>query len=1007
MSITFIEPRWLWLLALIPPLLAIGVLGGRAQSPRRLWTSLALRFLILTSLILALAGIQLRWQSDVLTTVFVLDYSESLPASERAFGEQYIREAIAARPKGIDGNAADQAAIVIFGRDALVERLPSDLQDVAQIASVPDPTRTDLASALQLAQAILPAEGARRIVLLSDGRQNIGQAVQQAELAASAGIEMLYVPLGSPQAEAEVLVDSLTAPAEVRAGQKFSLRVVIESNAALGADLQIFEENQLIHSQAVQLQPGRNEFSVPIEASSGQGGGSFRRFRAVAIPEADTRLQNNEAGAFTVVYGPPAILLVEGQPGEAADLAAALEAANMQTATVSPSEMPTRLSELAGYEVVVLANVPAKNLPPGMQETLQVYVRDLGKGLLMLGGPDSFGAGGYLRSPLEETLPVSMEVRDKELQSNLALVLAVDKSGSMGRCHCDNPDLNQSYTRMESGQPKTDIAKEAIMRASGALGSQDYLGVVTFDSQPRWALELGPLADQLSLEQAISSFQAEGQTNLQAGVQEAYKALQNVEARRKHIILMTDGWVRTGDLTALAQQMEAEGITLSIVAAGGGSAQYLSSLAAIAGGQYYPAVSSLSVPDIFLKETIKSAGKYIIEEPFYPLPAMPGPVFTGIGTNNLPYLLGYNGTTPKNTARTDLITPRGDPLLSSWQYGLGRSAAWTSDMKGQWAAPWIGWDQYPQFAAQLVGSLLPTPKSPGLDARASLTAGQAIIDLQAMDEAGQPLNGLTGSARLVGPDEQAMDAELVQVGAGQYQATADLSQPGAYLVRLGVNQGDQSLGQAALGLVVPYSPEYRLSGIDRALLSLLSITSRGNAQPAEGETNPGEITPANPAAAFERSIYLTKLSSAKEISWYLLLFAVLLFPLDVAVRRLLINREDLRQAWRWSLARLPGRHAEAAPAPRVMGQLFEARDRARRRDRETDRSPSPTIPEQPSGEDRAAPSPAPPPDAPTPAVKAPPTPSEPSAAAPPPATPDSSGDSLARLREAKKRARRN
>ncbi len=202
----------------------------------------------------------------------------------------------------------------------------------------------------------------------------------------------------------------------------------------------------------------------------------------------------------------------------------------------------------------------------------------------------------------------------------------------MGRCHCDNPDLNQTYTPQQTGQAKVDIAKSAIMSAAEALGPEDYLGVVTFDSQARWALTVqkGASDNPAMLENAIGSFSAEGQTNLTSGIEAAFDALKDVNAKRKHIILMTDGWVRTGDIDPLVKQMHDQGVTISIVAAGEGSALYLKQLAIDGGGSYYPAVDMMSVPSIFLKETIKSVGQYIIEEPFYPIPGDPSPALNGI-----------------------------------------------------------------------------------------------------------------------------------------------------------------------------------------------------------------------------------------------------------------------------------------------------------------------------------------------------------------------------------------
>ncbi len=918
MRLSFIYPQFLWLLLLLPLTAWIAWLG-KSRATRRFYFSLAARLLLLLLIILPLSGVQLRLRTAGLTSVFVLDVSDSIPPGERQRGEDFIRQAIDAMPAG------DRAAIVLFGKDALVERLASDLPLLNQLSSIPISSGTDIASALQLAQAIFPAEGARRLVLFSDGRQNLGQALEQAELAAASQIELLYFAMGGPQGENEALVERLEAPADVRQGEDYTLTAVIRSSLAQQAALRVFADGELIHSQELNLQAGENRVQIQVNGSQAQAG--FRRFSAQVIPDNDTRLQNNQASAFTVVYGPPSILVVEGSPAEGDNLVAALQAAEMQVQRTAPGQMPASLSELAAFDAVILVNVHAKSLPDSAMQALPLFVKDLGKGLLMTGGEDSYGAGGYLRTPLEAALPVDMDVRNRDLQANLALVLAVDKSGSMGRCHCDNPDLNQTYTRAEVGQPKVDIAKEAIMRAASALGEQDFLGVVAFDTAARWVVELAQWVDPFTLEQSIGSFTAAGQTNLASGVQAAYESLQNVDAKRRHVILMTDGWIHAGELTNLAQKMNAEGITLSVIAAGEGSATYLQSLAVAGGGRYYPAADILSVPDIFLKETVQSVGEYIVEDPFYPLAGSPSPLLQGLDPAALPALLGYNGATAKQTARLDLLTPRGDPLLATWQYGLGRAAAWTSDVKGQWASEWLAWEGFPRFSAQLVSSLLPAPRVEGLEASAALQEGKLSVRLQALGTDGRPLNFVVAQATVVDPDLQTVQLELRQTGPGQYEALSEADLPGVYLVRLGANDGDRSLGQITLGAVVPYSPEYLSSGADRGLLEELARRTGG-----------GEIL--EPLNAFLHN--LPAADYAREIWRPLLLLAALLFPLDVGLRRLAVGKEDLAKAQEklrvtfsnWLYALKHGRRAtQPGEHPQILDRLFAARDRGRARGR--------------------------------------------------------------------------
>jgi hypothetical protein len=473
-------------------------------------------------------------------------------------------------------------------------------------------------------------------------------------------------------------------------------------------------------------------------------------------------------------------------------------------------------------------------------------------------------------------------------------------------------------------------------------------------------------------------------------VEAAYEAIQHAEARFKHVILLTDGWVREGDLTPLVSEQREAGITLSVVAAGSGSARYLEELAETGGGRYYPAVDILRVPDFFLKETVEAVGRYIVEEPFYALPSMPSAALRGIDMATAPPLLGYNGTTPKGTARVVLSTPRGDPLLATWQYGLGRTAAWMSDVTGRWAVRWVAWQQFPRFAAQLVGWTLPAPQVEGMNAQVTIGGemaeeDQAVFYVEMVDSAGLPRDFLDVTATLIGPDLHVREVALTQVGAGLYETATAVGEPGTYLVRITARgpsnggQGSQIVGQQTLGFVVPYSPEYAVASSAGAGQRLLDVLAE--------RTGGGELS--EPLAAFVHNLPAT--DRAREVWRYLLLFATLLFPLDVALRRVVLGSRDVRKAWEWMRERLPvQRRPGGSPEQRALGRLFEARRRARARTARADPDahnsrgmPSAAPRSADSTESRA--------------FRA-----EESLS---PETP-ADGDALARLREAKQRARR-
>jgi Ca-activated chloride channel family protein len=996
-SISFLYPVFLWLLILVPLFLGLGWPGRSASDRRRRWLALAIRLLIFWGLVLGLAGAQVERPVDTITTVFLLDASDSIRVEDRTRAENFLREALAQKPDD------DQAAVILFGGDALVERLPRSEATMPILASVPIKNVTNIERALRLALALLPNEGGHRLVLLSDGQETEGNARRLIDLAAARNVEVSVYPLGivaSSESQAEVLVERVSAPGQARQGQSVPVEVIVTASQPTDATLRLLADGALVESRAVRLVRGNNRFgfNLPLREAG------FRRFRAEIEAAEDHRLQNNWGAAFTTVYGPPQLLVVEGQAGEATNLIAALDAAGLTATVINAATLPDTLSALASYDSIILANVPATDLSFATQEALVNFVRDLGRGLVMVGGPESYGAGGYLRSPLEKALPVDMEVRNRSREPNLALVLAVDKSGSMGACHCDNPDLNQTYTRVPSGLPKIDIAKEAILQASAVLGNLDYMGVVSFDSSAHWELDTGPWIGAGAVEQAIGGIAANGQTNIFAGLLAAEEALAVTPARIKHIILLTDGWSRAGAYDDLTARFVEEGITLSVVAAGGGSAEYLAELARKGGGQYYPAATMNEVPQIFLKETIRAVGNYIIEEPFLPVPSVSGgdgsaisPILRGIAPATFPALLGYNGTTPKAAARVALLTPRGDPLLATWQYGLGHSVAWTSDLSGRWAQHWLEWDEFSRFVGQMVNWSLPLPDDEKLDLTASVSGNRAILTAQVSDNSIGAKRASQVIARLIAVDGEIIEAELIPSGANRYQAMVTLPAEGVYLTQVTAYAQDSSnnskddlpLASQTIGVVAPYSAEYANLEADPTLLSDLSAATGG------------QKALSDPAQVFAHNLAIGR--QTHPIWPTLLLIAALLFPLDVAIRRLRIGRREWQQVRGWLAGRIPALHlpttTELSDQP-VSSTLRAFRQVQQRIRQQSPSSPSTTDVPQPHTSGPASPAPS------RPASTARSSSGHGQVGSPSPPFDDDAKDTLARLRAAKKRARR-
>ena len=930
--LSFGDPAWLWLLLPAVGIVVVGWLGASRTLPagRRI-ASLVLRLVLVSCLVLSLAGARLVLPADRLSVVFLLDASASMLDATREELVSWARGAVGEMPEG------DTAGVVVFGGTALVDRLPSNLRELSDPGSRPVAGATDVAAAVRLAAAIMPAGTQQRLVLLSDGNDTSGEAEEAIAAATARGLR-LDIVLPTDEAAAEALVDALDAPPGARVGETIDLSVRLRSTIATSATLRLLADGETVATRELELEPGIT--TIPFGVTAEEAG--FHVLRAVLEPGEDRFTENNAADAYVLVTGEPQVLVATDDGERAADLVGSLTDGSLEVTVVASTGVPSSLTTLAGYDAIVLDNVGADALGATTMASLQVYVRDLGRGLVMIGGRDSFGAGGYLDTPLEQTLPVYMDVRDRDRTPEVAMVAVIDQSGSMADCHCTGDSRDTANPSGTRGFEKVDIAKEAILRAAEALAPTDQLGVVSFNENAHWAVRTGPI-DFGALGEGLD-FGADGNTNIYAGLKAAYDDLVTNPASLRHIILITDGWSTSGAYDELLDDMRAAGITLSTIGTGGGSGQILRRLAEASGGRYYDAGDATTIPDIFVRETIRTAGEQIVEETFQPIPSAPSEILDGLDAGRLPQLLGYNATTAKGSATVALLTAREDPLLAQWQYGLGRAVAWTSDARQQWAAPWIGTAEYGTLTAQLVAWTLPPQDSEGIDVRFSPAAGgQMSVEVTSTDEEAGPRNFYRTVLRLVAPDLTPTQTVLEQIGPGRYAGTVHADDPGAYLVRIAQTREDASGTDAAsrtLGLVSPAAIEYRRLGVDTdALRSFASVGGGRELALADEEALPSLWTHDIEAQAFPTPIWPS-----------LLLLAMLLVPVDVGVRRVALSRADVRRARGWVVRRAGlGRAApEAVPG---LAELRAARERTARRTTRTAPPPSVATPDpRPAGE---------------------------------------------------------
>lgn len=903
---SFTNPWGLLLLLVLPLLIWVGQPRRTAPRQWREWSSVVLRVVIVACLILALSGAQTVRSADDLAVVFLVDGSDSINAEQAQQAELFVREAVASM------KANDQAAVIVFGANSLVDRPMSTIADLSSFTSLPQTLHTDIAEAIRLGLAIFPAGSARRLVILSDGASTLGDPAEAARLAAANGVQIDYVPLLREDVKTEAWLTAVSSPSRLSEGEKFNVEVQAFSTVDTAATLRVLSGGQIVYESNVPLRVGDNNFPIPLQAGTQE----FARYTVQLIPQQDTYYQNNQLAAFTEVTGPPRVLVVSmaglnddngrPYPDEASQLVRALQTAGLEIEQASPYDLPSNFADLSNYASVVLVNINAKYLTPRKMEALQSYVRDLGGGLVAIGGPESFGMGGYYKTPLEAALPVDMQIKDEERFPSVSMVIVIDRSGSMAAS--------------EGGLTKIQLAAEGAVRVVELLNELDEITVIPVDTAP--SDQIGP-AVIMDREQIIEQIRRIGAGGggiyIRTGLEAAAEALNQTDNQVKHIIVLADGSdsEEKEGVPELLEKFVEQGVTVSMVAIGnGGDVAWLQQMAEAGNGRFHFTDRAANLPQIFTQETTSIQRSYLIEERFFPTLGRSNPIISGI--TQVKALGGYVGTSPKDTAQVVLKTHMEDPLLASWQYGLGRSVAWTSDVSGRWAGEWVQWEAFPVFWAQAVRWTISNNRDSTVETVVTFGDEQARLLVDARTPEGVFLNNLPLTVNVVDPAGRPQEVVLQQIAPGRYEGFFTPTDEGAYFIRV-ATEGESNgtaVGQTT-GWVLGYSPEYgQFKANPQLLAALADLTNGRNLQ--------GE-----PLRAFEHS--LPSETIARPLTFYLLLVAICLLPFDIAVRRLVITRRDMSRAWAATAGRLiPGRAVVELPAERAeqMSSLFAAKKRA-------------------------------------------------------------------------------
>jgi len=969
----FNQPWMLLAALLVVPIVWLGRRNLAQLGRVRRFLAITMRVLVVLVLAALLARPTVSREHERLTVIAVMDRSRSVPEEMKLAAMAYLEEAVKAKPP------EDSVALVNVAEKAVISSLPTTSTKFQKREVNLTGMQSRLADGLQLGMAVAPPETATRMLLISDGNETAGDLLEVARVAAANRIPVDVRPLPYEHPN-EVIVRRLAAPPTARARDSIPLRFVLSSTGATQGELVLRQGAKVIGVTPVTLKKGTNVLAVSVPIGTA---GTYR-FTGTFIPGTDahdTVKENNSATAVTHVAGPGHVLVVDGDGKSATALTQALANAGIDARPISPAAFPTDLGDLLSTDAVMMVNTP-NSFTVTQQDMMVRYVNDLGRGLVMVGGTESFGAGGWIGSPVAEILPVDLDPPQKKEMPRGALVMVMHA--------CEFARGNY-------------WGKRVAIAASKTLSSQDYVGVIDYSWQggaANWVYKLQLAGNKKGVISAINKMEMGDMMDLGPPIKTAYAALKKVNAGQKHMIIISDG-DPSPPSRALMKKIKDSGITITCVCVfphGGqvpagyyGIYRYFKDV----GGNWYRPNDPSKLPQIFVKEAMMVRRSLIVEGKF--TPAISAPTNDAIsGFRGFPELTGYILTGRRGGLATTVLMAGDDPLLAVRQSGLGRTAAFTSAADSKWAAQWIAWGGFERFWKQMVAQASRSRSQGDCQVYADVQGRRVTLTVEAVDVKGQFVQYAALQGNLVTPEMKIKPMELKQVGPGRYRAQFEADDSGSYLVNLRYRKAgaDGASGSVQTVVTVPYAPEFRDLRDNSALLRAVAAETGGRVLPAK----------ASDAKLFDRTA-MAMPTTFLPLTTPLLIIWLALFLIDVAVRRISI---DVAAGWRWvtNLPKLMRGSKGKAGATLTQLQSVSQRVRGRLKRSKAAGDAEPQAGERYHGGDAAggeAPPPLPMADV-DKARQDAPAPAEPAKEEPEPAPKPEGPDHLQRLLRAKRRA---
>lgn len=843
---------------------------------RQLWPrpfTGCLRLLLLLAVTALLAQPWLPGDTDGRDVVMVVDRSRSMPTSALADTRELATQLAERLQTG------DRLGVVTFGRKPGVELVPQAPFVWRDPTRNIDPDGSDLAAAVTSALSLVSPGRHGSLLVLSDGEHTGGDLEAAARAALRAGIR-IDAQLVPHAVGADVAVADVLAPNAIAVGQPFAVTAVVIAAEAGPAHWRLLADGVVVREGDGQLQAGRNvlQFRRTLREPGLQQ-------LAVEVQRPGDALPQNDRG-LTVVRGlaKPRVLCVTPN-GREDRLTRSLRAAGLDVEIQPPATAPLSLDGLDAYRCVILEDVAAGDLPTGGLRALSTWVRDLGGGLLTTGGKSSYGVGGYHRSAVEDVLPVTMEMREEQRRFGLAMAIALDRSGSM--------------TAMVGDVSKMQLADRGAATAVELLSPIDSVAIIAVDSAPHIVVPMQPVKNKESIVTQCRSIESMG-GGIYVGeaLHAAAEQLSHSTQQNRHIVLFADAAdsEEPGDYKTFVPELVKAGVTISVIGLGSpadSDAALLEEIAKLGGGRCHFVADATELPRVFARETIQVARSAMVEEPT-DVQVLPALATLGDLPTAFPRIGGYSLAWPRPRAERDLVTQDDQkaPLLSHWQIGLGRSAAFLGEADGPVSGGLLAWDAYGDFFGTLVRWLC-GGQAPGvfLDATRQGAVGKVVVEVE------ESLLALLDTAHgvVTTPEGRAQDLVFERSGAGRITANVPLLTEGVY--RAALQLGGVTLRVPPMCL--PYSPEYAPQPDARAgerVLRRLASTTGGRLQPTADQVLEG---PRRSAGRIELGLWCA-------------LAAVVLLLAEICVRRFGLQLPTVH--WRWRRAG-PKVAPTAEPAP--------------------------------------------------------------------------------------------